>query len=483
MKNIIIFLSLFGMLFFTSCKKGFLDVKPESFIDAEQLSKSAAASMGTLKGIYAGLRSYGIAGYGGHEDYGHKSVLSVIDLMGNDVVMLYPNWCMYNYNYTGRVTTHSRSHMPWFTYYIQIKNANTIINSIDPATPDKTLGYIRGQAVALRGYFHFMLARIYGPTYVGHENDLSIPVNADSIATVRFKVADVYKQITKDLETSITALEGYKRDSRELVDKSVAQAFLADVYLEMGKYAEAATMAHNARQGYALLSESGWKNGFYDLSQNETMWGADINAELTTFVASFFSHFDNSNVGYAEGGNIAIDKRLYDAMSSTDYRKSLIMGPDGGKFPGSAYDFDPYINFKFRDLTSDRTQGDYIYLRSALMYYIEAEGLAKSGNEAGARDVLFEITSQRDPGYVKSTKSGSELIDEIILQKRIEMWGEGFGWFDMKRLNKALVRTYPGSNHAAFGKLDFPAGSSKFLFMIPQREVDANPNILPNNPE
>ncbi|WP_300597545.1 RagB/SusD family nutrient uptake outer membrane protein [Niabella sp.] len=483
MKNrIILYIAVAILGFTSSCKKSFLDVTPESYINSEQLGKSSAATMGTLRGIYAGLRSYGLTGYAGHEDYGHKSILSVLDLMGNDVVMLYPNWNMYNYNYTGRVSTNSRAHMPWFTYYMQIKNTNTIINNVDENTEDAELRHVRGQALALRGYFHFMLARIYGPTYKGHENALCIPLNIDTTSLIRKKVSEVYAQIEQDLEKAVVALEGYTRPNKEMVDQGVAQAFLADVYLEMGKYAQAADMAHKARQGYSLLTESQWKNGFYDINQNETMWGADINAELTTFVASFFSHFDNTNTGYAEGGSISIDRRLYDAMSSTDFRKSSYFGADGGEYDGTEYD--PYISLKFRDLTMpDRTDGDYIYLRSAAMYYIEAEGLARSGKESEARDALYEITKQRDPEYLKSTKSGDALIDEIILQKRIELWGEGFAWFDLKRLGKGVVRNYAGSNHPSWGNLNIPAGDNKFLFMIPQAEVDANPAVLPNNPQ
>lgn len=74
-----------------------------------------------------------------------------------------------------------------------------------------------------------------------------------------------------------------------------------------------------------------------------------------------------------------------------------------------------YANTKFRDPTID--SGDYIYLRSASLYYIEAEGLARSGNEAAAKQVLYDITVTRNPAYTLSTNSGSALINEIILQK------------------------------------------------------------------
>lgn len=483
----LLYLVLSVVVLTASCSKRYLDVEPQSTINDEQLSKSPSATMGILKGVFSSLRSYPLTGYAGHEDFGHKAVLSFIDLMGNDVIMENLNWGGFNYNYTGRVTTNSRSHMPWAAYYTQIKNVNTIIHNIDHQTDNGELKAILGQALALRGYFHFMLARIYGPTFVGNEDKLCIPINAAELSSKRNTNKEVYTQIENDLKESIVLLDGYSRGaSRELIDITVAQAFLADVYLEIGKYPEAAVLAKNARTSYPLLSDNNWQNGFYDINQNETMWGADINAELTTFIASFFAHFDNTNPdGYSEGGNISIDRRLYDAMSSSDIRKAMYASEDTTSFSVGSYTYryGPYTSFKFRDLTSDRTQGDYIYLRSSLLYYIEAEALARSNNEGTAIDVLYEITKARDNSYAKSSKSGNDLIDEIVLQKRIELWGEGFAYFDLKRLKKGVIRDYVGTNHPVYGRFNIPTGDNRFLFMIPQAEVDANPSILPNNPQ
>ena len=86
----------------------------------------------------------------------------------------------------------------------------------------------------------------------------------------------------------------------------------------------------------------------------------------------------------------------------------------------------------------------------------------------------------RNPSYTVNL-SGSNLINEILLQKRIELWGEGCAWFDMKRLGVALERNYIGSNHViAAAKLDIPAGDPRFVFQIPQSEILANPNVTQN---
>ena len=60
------------------------------------------------------------------------------------------------------------------------------------------------------------------------------------------------------------------------------------------------------------------------------------------------------------------------------------------------------------------------------MYLIEAEARARQSNSTAAQDALFTLVKNRDAGYVKSTKTGQALLDEISFNRRIELWGEGF---------------------------------------------------------
>lgn len=468
-----------SLLILTSCEKDFLDTQPESTINDEQLATSAAANQAIIAGIYSALRSYGLSIAGSHEDYGHKSILAATDLMSNDMLMTKSSWYGSFYNYLGRTQTNSRSKLAWSMYYPQIKTANTVIAAIPADIDDAKLKALRGQALALRGYFYFMLARMYGPTYISNETKLCVPLYTEVSleGKARSTVGQVYTVIESDLEEAVQLLDGFTRANKDGLDQSVAQAFLADVYLEMGKYSEAADLAHKAGQNYTLLSQADWNTGFYDITTgNETMWGATITSAQSTFVASFFSHFDNTNdSGYAGGLGIYknIDKNMYNSISDTDYRKKAFVAPAGNPTYPS---LPAYANTKFRDPTID--SGDYIYVRSSSLYYIEAEALARSGNEGAAKQVLYDITITRDPSYVLSTKTGAALINEIIFQKRIELWGEGYAWFDMKRLGVALNRDYVGSNHPAFGKFNIPAGDNKFIFQVPQAEIDANPLIV-----
>lgn len=81
----------------------------------------------------------------------------------------------------------------------------------------------------------------------------------------------------------------------------------------------------------------------------------------------------------------------------------------------------------------------YPFMRAEEMCLIEAEAANALGDDATAIARLMEINGKRIPGYT-CNKSGDELRDEIRLARRIELWGEGFNFFDFKRWNIDIVR-------------------------------------------
>ena len=140
------------------------------------------------------------------------------------------------------------------------------------------------------------------------------------------------------------------------------------------------------------------------------------------------------------------------------------------------------LNQKFRlpGVPSTSAMGDVPYMRAAEMYLIEAEARARLNDEAGASRVLFDLVKARDPNYVQSTRTGDALVNEILLQRRIELWGEGHRFFDMKRTNAPLNRN--GANHIASVVLlyDVAPGDVRWEFLIPRREINANTAIVQN---
>ena len=223
----------------------------------------------------------------------------------------------------------------------------------------------------------------------------------------------------------------------------------------------------------------------------------------------------------------AIYNLLYKRISDTDIRKSLWVEKVEGKGPselvyppnGNRY---KWMSQKFIVDYPDNSSASYsgairtadlAYIRLPEMHLIMAEGYAKGGQEVDARNSLYIVAKDRDPMYILSTNSGETLIDEIMFQRRVELWGEGFRWLDLKRLNMPLDRgpaPRPGFNQGGAvngwksGKeptnLDplasnfnmyeeqsvgeniryVPAGDKRWLWVIPQGELDYNPLCTQN---
>ena len=107
-------------------------------------------------------------------------------------------------------------------------------------------------------------------------------------------------------------------------------------------------------------------------------------------------------------------------------------------------DATPLIAFgtsmKFLSANGETGPAAPAYMRAAEMYLTEAEALAMQGDkDAQAQAIMNQLNQIRDAEY-SCTATGEALIEEIRLYRRIELWGEGFNWFDLKRWNKPIVR-------------------------------------------
>lgn len=472
MKKSFYYLSFFVLLAVFSCKEEDFEDDAKGLVTQQQLQELAASSpeaaltinIGVEDGQYAFMRTYSTnfeQTGGRHDDFGQKSIDLGMDLLSNDMVQVQDHWFGNYYAYRGRTQDFSTTSIIWNFYYSIIRNVNSIIAQIPEDATDSDLVHLRARAMGLRAFCYFNLIRVYQGTYQENQTAPGIPLYTELESDAgRAPVQAVYDVILSDIDWAYNNITGYVRSTKEKLNKEVIAGLYARILLETGtNWTLCAQMASEAQAGGSLISGSEYaSSGFDDISSSGWLWGSDINNETSTIYASFFSHVGTNNPGYAGllGIYKSIDMRLYNAIPDTDIRKSAFL-PD-------------YRNLKFEDATF--FEGDYVYMRVAEMYLIEAEALARSGNNAGAAQVLYSLVSTRDSAYTLSTNTGQALIDEILLQRRIELWGEGFAWFDMKRNGVALERDYDGSNHALFGNFNFPVNDNSFLFQIPESELN-----------
>lgn len=476
MKNKI-FLVAFSSLFLFSCSDEFLNKDSRDQVSGNQIqelaSSSPEAALTITEGLESGnnlfLNDFNTAGNGNiHDDFGHMAINLGLDLMSNDMVQAADHWFGSYYKYTARGESSLRTDMIWKFYYKVIYNMNSILKFLPADVSDPNLRYLKGRCQAVRALSYFNLIRLYS------NGETGIPLYTETGFTLsRVPTSQIKALILSDLESAHTLLNGYVRPNgtKVSINQQVVAGLLARYNLEYGNYSQAASYAAEARSGYAPTPDI--MDGFNKISNSEWMWGADINTTTTTYYASYFSHIGNLNQGYAGllGIYKSIDRRIYDQISSTDQRKEWFNGP--------AYSLPAYANVKFVDDTD--FEGDYVFMRASEMYLIEAEARALSGDVTGARSVLYSLVSTRDTSYALSTNSGQALVNEIRLHRKIELWGEGFAFYDMKRTGSPLTRNYAGSNHKSFGFFNYDSNSPKFTFQIPLSEINANPNLGAQN--
>ena len=145
----------------------------------------------------------------------------------------------------------------------------------------------------------------------------------------------------------------------------------------------------------------------------------------------------------------------------------------------------PYTNVKFgcNPIATTVNEEDMPLMRVEEMILIQAEGLAKSGNEAQAKQVLESfVKTYRDPSY-DSSKGGRNLADEIWYQRRVELWGEGFFMADANRLHKPVVRfkdNAESSNEPDAFRFNIDPDDPWLLMRFSDSETNANAAIVNN---
>jgi starch-binding outer membrane protein, SusD/RagB family len=477
-------------MFATSCENTYLDTAPTASVDAASAYATTKNAAAAINGIYRAL----ILRYQGSQGHsGHPAMMIILDHMGEDVIIgtTAASWHVGETRWTAhRSDSNVMTRVPYEMYYRVIGNANIAIASIDNAVGlQAEKDQVKGEALALRGWAYFNLIQMYGKRYDAAAKpnaQLGVPLvlTPTTEGLPRATVEEVYTQINKDLVQASTLLKS-ARGFKSHINLEVTKGILARVALTQQNWADAAKYAAEARTGFALMSETQYQDGFQDISNPEWMWGFDHLEDQSEFFGGYHSYIScNYNSTVIRTYPKVINSLLYNQIPATDVRAKMWV-----KAPTAANSVVPpggvrvaYLNQKFRlpGTPSTSAMGDVPYMRAAEMYLIEAEAKAKLGQDANAAKLLFDLVSKRDAAYKLSTSTGAKLLEEIYFNRRVELWGEGFRFFDLKRLNQPLNRN--GANHIASIAVlfDMPAGDKQWEFLLPRRELDANKAMVQN---
>ena len=504
-----------GLLSLSACSENSLITDPTDSMSKGAITVDGQHALVSLNGIYRSMYTPGWSTeFNIHQCFGISAYTLASELMGDDFMMGAPGsgWFWYDatYNVKGRFTSDGwRSYDLWNAYYKWIANANYLIAAEDEMVGDEgEKNYAIGQAYAIRGYSYFMLAQWFARTYKGHENEKCVPIYTEptykeTTGQPRSTVSEVYTQITGDLDKAITMLEGIPQKHPSHISYDVAQGIRARVALVMEDWATAESAAEKAiASTSASIIEVKDFAGNNDVSNGNVMWGAEIIGDQASGYASLYAHMD-CDASYGSRAPKMATVSLYNMMSETDTRREAWFPTING-----ADEDDPYNAFapeKWRGghlqrkmVFSDFTQwlGDYIWMRVEEMYLIAAEAECRQGKEGEAKNHLMALMEMRDPNYSCDGKTGTalgaltsdrtgSLLEAIIDQRRIELWGEAGRMFDIKRLKQGFVRPASDGWHNGCTLATRPATKNPENYMwvltIPQSEFDGNKNLTLEN--
>lgn len=489
MRNIIIISVL--LLLSGGCGKDFLNTSSTSSYDESFVFSTTEKAYAALNGIHRSM----VMQYSSQQHYGgYPSLMIVMEMLGDDIVLTSNGNGYWINEYQWKGHRNEIGVFPYFAYHLFYKfiaNANMLLENTDAATgPEGDKKMIKGQAYAYRALSYFWLAQLYGKRYTPDTQNNSPAVSLILYSTAgkqpRSPVAVIYAQIIKDLDNSIALLESpdntFVRPSKCHFTAAIVKGLRARVALVMQDWKTAKTYASEAirESGCSLMTAKQYQQGFNKADNPEWLWAFEQTAEQSTYYHGFMAVMSyNCNATQVRTNPKAISKTLYEQIPDSDIRKDL-WDPTGKAYSLPAeFTRTPYMNRKFKVENAGSSVADICFMRLAELYLILAEAKAHL-NEPDATDTLYTLVHARDPQYRRSASVGEDLLYEILLQRRIELWGEGFRFLDLKRLNQPLDRRYSNHKENLCRILSVAPGDKSWQFLIPQKELTANDKVEQN---
>lgn len=463
--KIAIYTSLVLATVVTGCKKEFLEVSPTTSIKASEAFISPERIAAGLTGLYDLTTN---------SAYTNDMILTS-DIKGNDVLVVsgagnYGRFVT-GYQFSQTISSNEPSNY-WTQAYRIIAGCNQFELNIptSPLTDAQKTAYL-AETRALRAEAYFWLVRWYGKPYTLDPEALGVPLvlaplGPTDVPPLRSKVKEVYDQIVKDLlfaEANIPT----SKTSVYRFNKGAIQGYLARVYLTMGKYPEASTYAKLARVGKPLSTGAALLTGFNNPT-SEWIYAINVRTDDNQGFLNVHSFYDPYDIGYS---SFRANDAFFNSFAANDVRRQqfLVNGVVGARRGPEGF----LINkFDFRSSAATNT----VLIRSSEMFLIEAEAEARQGgaNEAAAKTALLAVQARSIPGATLSTNTGQALVDEILIERNKELYGEGHKFFDLLRTKTPIVRTATNGHWLA---LNLPVGDNKLVFPIPQSELNANPAL------
>lgn len=486
----------------SSCVNDWLDVAPSDGTDADAALTSSSDLAAARTGMYKALKgNSSLVDYYGQQFFVYGDVHAGDDYQYNNLGGSNRASFYYDMNYQTAsefTSSTSSSNVAWKSPYIVIGRANRIIAAAeggalsDAAEAKATIDQYAAEAKVLRALAHFDLVRIYGKPYTEDQGaSLGVPlvtgVLESNAKPARSTVAEVYTQVVKDLTEAISSNALATETEPGYVSVWGAKAILSRVYLNMGDYANALSVAEDIikNSGAALWTRDQYFKAWDASTPNESEFLFRLNVSGST------DNNDLNGIGNLQGRDgykeMVATKKFVDMLSAdaNDVRNDMFLPATADK-EVAVYGTNKVFLNKLRGQGGNLRNVTIVpIIRLSEVYLTAAECAFRKNDKTKAVEYLNDLVKNRTTTEASLATVDNITLERILIERRKELIGEGQRYFDALRNNETITRYTSEADkgwHKTLSKeaQSFNRDYFKAIAAIPQEEINANPNIKQN---
>ena len=442
----------------TGCNKK-LDVEPIDSIDAGTALQTSNDVQGTLVGAYTGLQSN--QAYGGYIQF-------MSDLLADDGDIEFVGTFIPPQQIQRKAILKDNGFVEsiWVRGYNTVNRTNNVLANLDKLDTPAKKTRVEGEAKFIRSLVFFDLVRLYARAWNDGTpaNNPGIPLVITPTTTVssanqvaRNTVAEVYNQIITDLTTAEAKLPAITTpvNFNLFATREAASALLARVYLQQGRYAEAAAAANRTITRFTGVGGTLNANYGDNFTANAIGLAANTVEDIFSIQYSVQSGLNDLNTFYSasQRGDVSVNDQLLNQFESGDDRSNIFVS----------------IPNQILSTKYDGQYGNIKLFRLSEMLLTRAEANFRAGTAVGASP-LADINLIRTRALLPALTSVS--LPVILKERKLELLFEGFRLGDLKRNQESTVDPASGAS--------IPWNSPRLVFPIPLREINANPKLVQN---
>lgn len=482
----------------SSCVNDWLDVAPSDGTDADAALTSSSDLDAARTGMYKALKgNSSFVDYYGQQFFVYGDVHAGDDYQYNNIGGSNRASFYYDMNYQ-TASEFNTSTVSWQSPYVVIGRANRIIAAAeggklsDAVEAKAKIEQYAAESKVLRALAHFDLVRIYGKPYTEDQGaSLGVPLVTEVLESnakpARSTVAEVYAQVVKDLTEAISSNALATETKPGYVSVWGAKAILSRVYLNMGDYANALSVAEDIikKSGAALWTRDQYLKAWDASTPNESEFLFRLN------VAGSDDNNDLNGIGNLQQRDgykeMVATKKFVDMLTSDpkDVRNDMFLPATAPKEVETYGTNKVFLN-KLRGQGGNLRNVTIVpIIRLSEVYLTAAECAFRNNDKTKAVEYLNDLVKNRTTTEASLATVDNITLDRILIERRKELIGEGQRYFDALRNNETITRYTSEADkgwHKTLSKeaQSFNRDFYKAIAAIPQAEINANPNIKQN---